>query len=58
MGQRLADLTKGEADIAIRGGSSGGNEALVGIKIATRPGVFMPAVALSSASGARATSRT
>jgi DNA-binding transcriptional LysR family regulator len=41
MGQRLADLTKGEADIAIRGGSSGGSEALVGIKIADTPwGVY------------------
>jgi DNA-binding transcriptional LysR family regulator len=37
MGQRLADLAKGEADIAIRGGGSGGSEALVGMKIADLP---------------------
>jgi DNA-binding transcriptional LysR family regulator len=41
MGQPLADLAKGEADIAIRGGGSGGSEALVGIKIADTPwGVY------------------
>jgi molybdate transport repressor ModE-like protein len=40
MGQRLADLAKGEADIAIRGGSAG-SEALVGMKVADLPwGVF------------------
>ena len=40
MGQRLADLAKGEADIAIRGGSAG-SEALVGMKVADLPwGIF------------------
>jgi DNA-binding transcriptional LysR family regulator len=36
MSQRLANLAKGEADIAIRGGGAG-NEALVGMKIADLP---------------------
>jgi DNA-binding transcriptional LysR family regulator len=41
MGQRLADLAKGEADVAIRCGGSGGSEALVGMKIADTPwGVY------------------
>lgn len=40
MDQRLADLAKGEADIAIRGGNAG-SEALVGMKIADLPwGIF------------------
>jgi DNA-binding transcriptional LysR family regulator len=36
MGQRLANLAKGEADIAIRGGGAG-SEALVGMKLADLP---------------------
>jgi molybdate transport repressor ModE-like protein len=36
MGQRIADLGRGEADIAIRGGTTGSN-ALVGMKIADLP---------------------
>lgn len=40
MEQRVADLAKGEADIAIRGGSAG-SDALVGLKIADLPwGIF------------------
>ncbi len=36
MGQRLADLVRGEADVAIRGGATG-SEALVGMKIVDLP---------------------
>jgi molybdate transport repressor ModE-like protein len=36
MGQRLADLAGGEADVAIRGGSAG-SDALVGMKIVDLP---------------------
>jgi DNA-binding transcriptional LysR family regulator len=36
MGQRVADLSRGEADVAIRGGGAG-SEALVGRKIAEVP---------------------
>lgn len=40
MEQRVADLAKGEADIAIRGGSAG-SDSLVGLKIADLPwGIF------------------
>lgn len=40
MDQRIVDLTKGEADIALRGGGAG-SEALVGLKIADLPwGIF------------------
>jgi DNA-binding transcriptional LysR family regulator len=37
MGQRVLDLSRGEADVAIRGGGPGGDEALVGRRIADFP---------------------
>ena len=36
MGQRVADLARGEADVAIRGGGAG-SDALVGMKVADLP---------------------
>ncbi|WP_170303121.1 LysR family transcriptional regulator [Reyranella soli] len=37
MGQRVADLARGEADVAIRGGGDGGSDALIGLKLVDLP---------------------
>jgi len=37
MGQRVADLARGEADVAIRGGGDGGSDALIGMKLVDLP---------------------
>ena len=55
MTERVLDLSKGEADVAIRGGGSTDN-SLVGRKIAD--GAFTPAVRTSSGVANRRTSRT
>ena len=37
MGQRVADLARGEADVAIRVGGDGGSDALIGMKLVDLP---------------------
>lgn len=53
MEQRALDLSKGEADIAIRGGTLDGDPALVGRKITEVPWEFTPVVRLSNATADR-----
>jgi molybdate transport repressor ModE-like protein len=53
MEQRALDLSKGEADIAIRGGVLDDDPELVGRKIAEVPGQFTPVVPSSNATDSR-----